>query len=274
LAALPKLIFLYDIAFVEPVKTAKATLSASETLAPADPASPDNGPNNDSVTVARMIRQWLSGGMAYLPLFPLGSVLFPGMPLALRVFEERYLKMMGRILDDDVPQFGVVLIERGHEVGGGERRFPLGTVAEVLEVAAPDGPLAVVARGTNRFRVIQWLDDDPYPRAEVELLPPLSKQSENTTPIDDTENIVRDTLRYLESLSDDFPWSPDIDLSLDDEERLWQLAGISPLGPLDHQDFLTETSMESLASKIQTTVADALEVFKLSHKHLDDDHDS
>jgi uncharacterized protein len=84
----------------------------------------------------------------------------------------------------------------------------------------------------------------------------------------DTEEVVRNTLTYLESLTDDVPWSSDIDLSADDEERLWQLAGISPLGPLDHQDFLTETSMASLSTKIHRTVSEALDVFKLSQDTL------
>ena len=222
--------------------------------------------------VARETRQWLSGVMATIPLFPLGSVLFPGMPLALRVFEERYLKMMGAILDEDTPQFGVVLIERGHEVGGGEQRFGVGTLAEVLEIAAPDGPLAVVAKGTRRFRVTTWLEDDPYPRAEVELLESLTNDSGSEASLVQTEQVVRDTLRYLESLTDDLPWSSDIDLSTDNEERLWQLAGISPLGPLDHQDFLQETSMASLSTKIQTTVSEALEVFKMSQDATDNDN--
>jgi uncharacterized protein len=209
--------------------------------------------------------------MPIVPMFPLGSVLFPGMPLALRVFEERYLKMMGTILEEDTPQFGVVLIERGHEVGGGEKRFDVGTLAEVLEIAAPDGPLAVVARGTQRFRVTTWLDDDPYPQAEIELLESLATDLGADLSLDKTEQVVRDTLRYLESLTDDLPWSADIDLSSDGEERLWQLAGISPLGPLDHQDFLAETSMASLSTKIQTTVFEALDVFKLTQNNLEDD---
>jgi Lon protease-like protein len=222
--------------------------------------------------VASKTRRWLSGSMATIPLFPLGSVLFPGMPLALRVFEERYLKMMGHILNDDTPQFGVVLIERGHEVGGGEQRFDIGTVAEVLEIAAPDGPLAVVAKGTQRFRVTQWLEDDPYPQAEIEFLGSLTADPDTDVSLHDTEQVVRDTLRYLESLTDDLPWSSDIDLSGDDEERLWQLAGISPLGPLDHQDFLTEVSMASLSAKIHSTVAEALDVFKLSREVEGDDN--
>ena len=210
--------------------------------------------------------------MPTIPMFPLGSVLFPGMPLALRVFEERYLKMMGAILEEDTPQFGVVLIERGHEVGGGEQRFDVGTLAEVLEIAAPEGPLAVVARGTRRFRVTTWLEDDPYPRAEIELLDPLDIDPGSDESLKNTEVVVRDTLTYLESLTDDLPWSSDIDLSADNEERLWQLAGISPLGPLDHQDFLQETSMASLSTKIQSTVSEALEVFKMSQEATEDDN--
>ncbi len=205
-----------------------------------------------------------------MPMFPLGSVLFPGMPLALRVFEERYLKMMGAILDDDVPQFGVVLIERGPEVGGGEGRFGLGTLAEVLEIAAPDGPLAVVAKGTTRFRVTSWLDDDPYPMAEIEVLDPLTVEEGATDLLAQTEATVRDTLEYLESITDSLAWSSDIDLSEDLEEKLWQLAGIAPLGPLDHQDFLAENSFSALAEKIQSTVLEALDTLKLSQDNSND----
>jgi len=208
--------------------------------------------------------------MTVMPMFPLGSVLFPGMPLALRVFEERYLKMMGAILDDDVPQFGVVLIERGPEVGGGERRFGLGTLAEVLEIAAPDGPLAVVAKGTTRFRVTSWLDDDPYPMAEIEVLDPLTVEEGATDLLAQTEATVRDTLEYLESITDSLAWSSDIDLSEDLEEKLWQLAGIAPLGPLDHQDFLAENSFSALAEKVQSTVLEALDTLKLSQDNSND----
>ena len=56
-------------------------------------------------------------------MFPLGTVLFPHTPLALRIFEQRYLMMLGRVLDDDEPSFGVVLIERGSEAGGGDQRI-------------------------------------------------------------------------------------------------------------------------------------------------------
>ena len=58
-----------------------------------------------------------------LAIFPLGSVLFPGMPLPLRVFEPRYVAMIASVLGNAEREFGVVLIERGSEVGGGDVRF-------------------------------------------------------------------------------------------------------------------------------------------------------
>lgn len=204
-----------------------------------------------------------------MPMFPLGSVLLPGMPLALRVFEERYLKMMGALLDDDTPQFGVVLIERGHEVGGGEKRFELGTLAEILQIEAPDGPLSVLARGTTRFRVEKWLTDDPYPQAEIELLGHLETGQDDTSAIERAEHSVRSALRYLHTLTDDLPWSADLELSEDPEERLWQLAGISPLGPLDHLDFLRSTTLTGLAEDIVRTVTDALETFRAMQQNED-----
>lgn len=199
--------------------------------------------------------------MPTLPMFPLGSVLFPAMPLALRVFEERYLKMMGSILEEDQPRFGVVLIERGSEVGGGDKRFATGTTAEVLQVEAPDGPLQVMARGGQRFVVSRWLEDEPFPLAEVEFLPEPAGDPDG---IADLEATVRDALTYLTDENLSPVWPADIELSEDPIERVWQLAGISPLGPLDHQDLLECDSLVELVSATKVTLVDALEMFRLS----------
>lgn len=101
-------------------------------------------------------------------MFPLGAVLLPGEALPLHVFEPRYLEMMRVCLAADEPCFGVVLIARGREVGGGEARHDVGTLARIIRVATTaQGTLSVVAVGTNRIKVVQWLTDDPYPRAMV-----------------------------------------------------------------------------------------------------------
>jgi len=204
--------------------------------------------------------------MTILPMFPLGSVLFPAMPLALRVFEERYLKMMGQVLDDEESQFGVVLIERGPEVGGGDKRFDVGTTARVLQVEAPDGPLQVMARGGQRFRVIQWLEDDPYPQAEVEFLDEIDSVIRDPDQLPALETLVRETLEYLEGENLQATWPADIELAEDPVERAWQLAGISPLGPLDHQDLLECESVTHLVQATHSTVREALETFKFSRE--------
>ncbi|HEX3981642.1 MAG TPA: LON peptidase substrate-binding domain-containing protein, partial [Acidimicrobiales bacterium] len=106
-----------------------------------------------------------------LGMFPLATVLFPMAGLPLHVFEPRYRALMADCLDRD-GTFGVVLITRGSEVGGGDQRVDVGTVARIAEVAElDDGRMLVVARGVHPVRVDRWLADDPYPRAVVEDVP-------------------------------------------------------------------------------------------------------
>lgn len=201
--------------------------------------------------------------MTLLPMFPLGSVLFPAMPLALRVFEERYLKLMGAILEDEPSEFGVVLIERGSEVGGGDKRFDIGTTAQVLQIEAPEGPLQVMARGGRRFRVTRWLEEDAYPQAEVEFLDTFDAGDVPGEELVITEQVVRETLGYLRELDLSLPWPTDIELAEDPVEKVWQLAGISPLGTLDHQDLLSLDNPSVLIEQIRLTVSEALETFKM-----------
>lgn len=109
--------------------------------------------------------------MTTLAMFPLEHVLLPGEPLQLNVFEPRYRALVADILASE-RRFGVVLITRGSEVGGGDERSDVGTVAQVLaHRELPDGRFQLACNGTDRFRVIGWLPDDPYPRADVELWP-------------------------------------------------------------------------------------------------------
>jgi len=105
-----------------------------------------------------------------LPLFPLSTVLYPGLPIPLHVFEERYREMFGRVLEGG-RRFGVVAIVHGHEVGGSAVYHPVGCVAEVREVRRhPDGRLDVVARGERRFRIEGVTQAAPYIVASVATL--------------------------------------------------------------------------------------------------------
>lgn len=88
-----------------------------------------------------------------IPLFPLNTVLFPGGPLPLRIFEPRYLDMLSRCMKDDTP-FGVLLIREGGEVGPATT-WEVGTLAKVTDwYQGSDGILGVTAIGTERFRLL------------------------------------------------------------------------------------------------------------------------
>lgn len=120
-------------------------------------------------------------------MFPLGTNLFPGELLPLHVFEERYRRFMDDLLagvaddspqgshaiDDrasppEAPSFGVVLIERGRETGGGDVRADVATRAVLRRAERfADGRWAIVAEGIERLDVDAWLPDDPYPLAIV-----------------------------------------------------------------------------------------------------------
>jgi Lon protease-like protein len=108
-----------------------------------------------------------------LPLFPLGTVLFPGGLLPLRVFEQRYLAMAKACLRDGTP-FGVCLIREGAEVGAPATPEPVGCTARIAQWDMQQlGLLQIVAHGEQRFRILERrLQDDGLARARVELLPP------------------------------------------------------------------------------------------------------
>jgi Lon protease-like protein len=112
-----------------------------------------------------------------LPLFPLSSVLLPGAPLALRIFEPRYRRLLEDITAEHAPRrFGVVALVSGAEVLTAPvttaEFVNVGTVAEIVEVQeAADGNGEVLAVGSARFRINRMLDvDTPYLQAEVSYL--------------------------------------------------------------------------------------------------------
>jgi len=108
---------------------------------------------------------------ATLPLFPLHTVLFPGGPLSLRIFEPRYLDLVRRCLKEQ-GSFGVVLILEGAEAGPVAAMATTGTSARLVDFETlPDGLLGVVCVGERRFRVLRhWREDDGLNVAEVEYL--------------------------------------------------------------------------------------------------------
>ena len=182
-------------------------------------------------------------------MFPLGSVLFPHMPLPLRVFEERYMVMLSRILPDEPSEFGVVLIERGQEVGGGEKRFTIGTVAQIQQLDADVDFVVLVAQGERRIEILEWLEEDPHPAARVRDLADLVWTDDLRPLREKAEEAVRRTLRAAGESGDQL-WSADVEISDDPVAAVWQLAAIAPVGPLDQIALLRSETMESLLTAL------------------------
>nr|WP_294690437.1 LON peptidase substrate-binding domain-containing protein [uncultured Friedmanniella sp.] len=189
-------------------------------------------------------------------MFPLGSVLFPYMPLRLRVFEERYLVMLSELVKAEQTTFGVVLIERGFEVGGGEHRFGVGTTADIAKIQAEGGVVGLLAQGTDRFEVETWLEDAPYPRAQVRTLPELV-WDERLEPLRlETEQLVRRTLAQASEFAE-IAWPPDVELADEPVPALWQLAAIAPVTALDQVRLLRADSAEGLLTTLAELTRDA-----------------
>ena len=109
------------------------------------------------------------------PLFPLNTVLFPGGPLPLRIFETRYVDMIRHCMRERCP-FGVVLIRAGSEVGvtGASDISPVGTTARIVDFnGLPDGLLGISCVGERKFSISRhWQQDDGLHVGEVEFADP------------------------------------------------------------------------------------------------------
>ncbi len=184
-------------------------------------------------------------------MFPLGTVLFPGAVLSLQVFEPRYLRMIGEALADD-GTFGVVLIERGSEVGGGDSRFDVGTLARISWIQRMDAArLVLAARGERRIRVTRWCPDDPFPQAEAICLDDPAT-GERLAPLVDVAVASRRRLLALASEAGEDAGSLDIDLPGDPGEAAWAICAAAPLGPLDRQRVLETVGVEARLRLLQS----------------------
>jgi Lon protease-like protein len=175
--------------------------------------------------------------MPVLPMFPLGHVLLPSTYLPLHLFEPRYLELVQVCLDGD-QEFGVVLIERGSEVGGGDTRTHVGCVARILEASRfEDGRWAIGAVGTRRIRVERWLPDDPYPRAEVTDWPEPEPSRELAARVAEVLPLLRRVLAVRAELGDASAPAT-VELADDPVLASYQFAAVGPFGPADQQALL------------------------------------
>ena len=199
-----------------------------------------------------------------MPMLPLGTVLFPHAALPLHLFEERYRALAETCLRGD-GRFGVVLIERGFEVGGGDQRFGVGTVAHIVEAArTPDGRYLLATVGTERFRIKKWLDDDPFPRAEIDVLSePKRVPSDAGARRADVQRLLGRVLAMSAELGD--PAAPVDAAALDDDplKASYEAAARAPIGPLDAQRLLELDDPGARFERLEAMLVDAAEVLEL-----------
>lgn len=197
-----------------------------------------------------------------LPMFALGSVLLPHMVLPLHVFEPRYRALVSDVLQGD-REFGVALINRGHEVGGNDERVDCATVARIVEAEElDDGRWVVIAVGTRRIEVNQWLEDDPYPRALVSDWddPPAGPDAPELR--DAVARRLRRVLGLQAELGE--PTVP-ATTELEDDPLVasYQAAVLAPLGPFDSLRLLTADTPEQRLRDLDELLGDLAATLEL-----------
>jgi Lon protease-like protein len=201
-----------------------------------------------------------------LPMFPLGTVLFPYALLPLHVFEPRYRLMMREVLRE-LGEFGVVLIERGSEVGGGDHRFRVGTLARVVQWAElPDGRYVLRAVGIRRLRVEEWLPDDPYPHARVVELGEAPVDIADDGAARAARDRVDAQLRRVLALwaeVDPRVETAGVELAADPAQAVFEAAGVAPIGPLDAQRLLETEGVVARLELLERLLADEIELLEL-----------
>jgi Lon protease-like protein len=205
-----------------------------------------------------------------LAMFPLESALLPDQDLPLRIFEPRYGALVRHCLDAGDP-FGVVLISRGREVGGGDARCDVGVLSRITEcVEHGAGRYSMHCRTGERIRVSEWLPDDPYPRATVTLWP--DEPGDPVTPAQLLE--VEDRVMALfERIADARGVALPERAALlgpatadDPGQRLYALASRIPIGTADRYTVLSAPSAAERLAALREAVAAVAEVveFQLS----------
>lgn len=208
--------------------------------------------------------------MTMTPMFPLESVQLPGEGLPLRIFEPRYGVLVQDCLAAVEPVFGVVLISAGREVGGGEARLDVGVLAHIDQCEVQGvGRYRLACSMTERIRILQWHNDDPYPRATVELWP------DEPGPAVPMESVVAVEDRILAVFSRlaqargsrlrerEFVLGPPDD---DVGKRLYTLASRVPMGQADKYSVLAAPSAAARLAALNEAVesVSAMVEFQLS----------
>jgi Lon protease-like protein len=198
------------------------------------------------------------------PMFPLEAVLLPDDDLPLRIFEPRYVQLLTDCLASD-REFGVVLIAAGREIGGGDQRYDVGTLARIVEHQEYQaGRYRLLCRIGQRIRVRDWLPDDPYPRAVVE---PWPDEPGDTVTADQLGNLEDQIMTLFDriataraaELPSRYVLLGDAAPGTGAGDRLFTLASRLPMGHADRYSVLAAPSaadrLQALQDALDTVVA-------------------
>ncbi|MGI9608068.1 MAG: LON peptidase substrate-binding domain-containing protein [Acidimicrobiales bacterium] len=195
-----------------------------------------------------------------MPMFPLGSTVFPGQLVPLHVFEERYRALIEHVTSDGTdPVFGTVLIDRGHEVGGGDHRVSVGCTLRVMESQRfDDGRWAVATVGEERIEVVEWLGEEPYPEAMVR---PIVREDTGGS-LDGVQSLLDDLMaiaveRSGQEVPDEWGFSNDPSTKLD------QMAALAPIATIDRQRVLEARNTADQIVRLEKGLTDRLELLRL-----------
>lgn len=205
-----------------------------------------------------------------LAMFPLESALLPDQDLPLRIFEPRYGALVRHCLDTADP-FGVVLISRGREVGGGDARCDVGVLCRIIDCADHGaGRYSLNCRTGERIRVSEWLPDDPYPRARVALWPDESRDGVSDAQLLDVEDRAMALFERIAQARDIKLPDREVILGHDPAEeagkRLYALASRIPIGTADRYAVLSAPTAAGRLAALREAVDAVAEVveFQLS----------
>lgn len=183
-----------------------------------------------------------------LPQFPVGSVYMPSMPVQLRVFEPRYLNLMGELMSAEKPLFGIPFFPQRVAAGQAPEQVSVGTLTLIDDFGMTEEFIGITGTATKRYVITTWLEPSPYPLAEVEFLPDLTWDDR----LDSQKMQLELEVRNLLSRASQFGqllWDADTEISDDPVASTWQLAGILPLAPEQSHILLCSESMEELIER-------------------------
>ncbi|NNE12112.1 MAG: ATP-dependent protease [Ilumatobacter sp.] len=210
--------------------------------------------------------------MAVMPMFPLGTVLLPGAVLPLHVFEDRYRQMFRELLADDANplEFGVALITRGRDAGGGDERAMVATAARVLDMqVTDDGRYVLAAVGTDRLRVNAWLPDDPYPIADVDVWVDDDRRAldDRSDDLDELMARIGEAHRRVDEINElaaqlGEATPPPTEISDDPVLAAYHLGSLAPIGSADRFKLLDAPGLGARLDVLDAALDDAAAVLE------------